>query len=360
MTKNSKFQINNLLQVPQTLLPKAQISEQVNGKTILVTGAAGSIGSEIVKQLLSYAPYKIILLDVAEVPLQKVQLRLAAFKTTTQLIPFLADIKEAQVLESLFVKHRPSIVYHAAANKHVPFLEGFPYQAIQNNVVGTKIIVDLSLAYLVETFVFISTDKAVNPISIMGASKRLAELYIQTINNEQTKANFITTRFGNVFGSSGSVGPIFSKQIKAGCPLTLTHPDMERYFMTLTQACELVLEAGTMGTIGEMFVFEMGVPIRIIDLAKAMIVAAGLQPESEIKIATTGIRPGEKLKEELLTATEVLHATSHPNIKKVVTEKRKDSNAIKQKIDLFLRELAQQPTRDILLNLKKLVPEFRN
>lgn len=358
MTKERLFQINSLLQAQQVLLYKAQVAEQVAGKTILVTGAAGSIGSEIVKQLVAYAPHKILLLDVAEVPLQQVHERLTALAPAIQLIPCLADVKDVSVMHALFAQHQPAIVYHAAANKHVPFLEGFPYQAIQNNVVGTKIIADLALAFQVATFVFISTDKAVNPSSIMGASKRLAELYIQALNHEPVQTNFIITRFGNVFGSSGSVGPLFNQQIKAGGPVTLTHPAMERYFMTLSQACELVLEAGTMGTAGEMFVFDMGIPIRIIDLAKAMIVAAGFQPESEIKIETIGIRPGEKLKEELITATDVLHSTRHPQIKKVCAENNNNLDEVKINIDSFLSDVKQHAESEIVLQMKVLVPEF--
>ncbi|WP_333808739.1 polysaccharide biosynthesis protein [Flavobacterium sp.] len=360
MTKERKFQIEQLLQVPQALLHKEQISEQVSGKIILVTGAAGSIGSEIVKQLLLYVPKTLLLVDVAEMPLNKLCLKLEGIQKTTQLIPYLGDIKDEKLMQQLFATHQPDIVYHTAANKHVPLLEGFPYQAIQNNVLGTKIIADLAVAFHVKTFVFISTDKAVNPSSIMGASKRIAEQYILSENEMSEKTNFIITRFGNVFGSSGSVGPIFSRQIKAGGPVTITHPEMERYFMTLTQACELVLEAGAMGKGGEIFMFDMGAPIRIVDLAHQMIVSAGLLPEIDIKIEWIGLRPGEKLQEDLTTINDVLVETNHPQIKLVqpVNNSQKEQKA--KEISAFLLHLTTLQEVDIVKEMKKIVPEFKS
>lgn len=360
MTKERKFQIEQLLETPQALLHKEQISKQVSGKTILVTGAAGSIGSEIVKQLLVYVPKAIILLDVAEMPLHKFYLKLEGIPTETQLIPCLGDIKDEPFMRHLFKMHQPEIVYHVAANKHVPLLEGFPYQAIQNNVLGTKIVADLAVSNQVQTFVFISTDKAVNPSSIMGASKRIAEQYIQSVNEISETTSFIITRFGNVFGSSGSVGPIFSRQIKSGGPVTITHPEVERYFMTLTQACELVLESGAMGKGGEIFMFDMGKPVRILDLAYQMIVSANLIPEKDISIEWIGLRPGEKLHEELLTANDVLVETNHPQIKWV--QPSVDSNFIqkKQEINTFLLDLATLQEIDIVREMKRLVPEFKS
>lgn len=357
MTKERKFQIEQLLETPQALLHKEQISEQVSGKTILVTGAAGSIGSEIVKQLLVYVPKAILLLDVAEIPLHKLYLKLEGIQKTTQLIPCLGDIKDENLMHNLFATHKPEIVYHAAANKHVPLLEGFPYQAIQNNVLGTKIIADLALAFQVKTLVFISTDKAVNPSSIMGASKRIAEQYIQSLNEEKT-TKFIITRFGNVFGSSGSVVPIFSRQIKSGGPVTITHFEMERYFMTLTQACELVLESGAMGNGGEIFMFDMGKPIRILDLAHQMILASGLVPELDIKIECIGLRPGEKLQEDLIAAHEILKTSNHPQIKRVESILNQNHIENNNKINDFLKVLPSLPEMEIVKEMKKLVPEF--
>ena len=360
MIKERKFQIAKLLEAPQALLHKEQISQQVAGKTILVTGAAGSIGSEGAKQLLLYVPKKILLLDVAEMPLNKLCLKLEGVQKATQLIPCLGDIKNEKLMQDLFATHQPEIVYHAAANKHVPLLEGFPYQALQNNVLGTKIVADLAILNQVQTFVFISTDKAVNPSSIMGASKRIAEQYIQSVNETSETTNFIITRFGNVFGSSGSVGPIFSRQIKTGGPVTITHPEMERYFMTLTQACELVLESGTIGKGGEIFMFDMGTPIRIVDLAHQMIIASNLIPEKDIKIEWIGLRPGEKLQEDLTTANDLLVETNHPQIKKVQTSVTANAIVKRLEIDAFLHNLTTWQEMEIVREMKRLVPEFKS
>ena len=361
MTKERKFQIEQLLETPQALLHKEQISQQVSGKTILVTGAAGSIGSEIVKQLLLYVPKKILLVDVAEMPLNKLCLKLEGVQKATQLIPCLGDIKNEKLMQDLFATHQPEIVYHAAANKHVPLLEGFPYQALQNNVLGTKIVADLAILNQVQTFVFISTDKAVNPSSIMGASKRIAEQYIQSVNETSETTNFIITRFGNVFGSSGSVGPIFSRQIKTGGPVTITHPEMERYFMTLTQACELVLESGTIGKGGEIFMFDMGTPIRIVDLAHQMIIASNLIPEKDIKIEWIGLRPGEKLQEDLTTVNDILLETNHPQIKRVQTlHKNLDAKQDIKEINDFLFRLSTMQEIEIVREMKRIVPEFKS
>ena len=360
MTKERKFQIEQLLETPQALLHKEQLSQQISGKTILVTGAAGSIGSEIVKQLLFYVPKTILLVDVAEMPLNKLCLKFEGVQSITQLIPCLVDIKEENLMHNLFATHKPDIVYHAAANKHVPLLEGFPYQAIQNNVLGTKIVADLAIAFRVKTFVFISTDKAVNPSSIMGASKRIAEQYIQGVNETSSHSDFIITRFGNVFGSSGSVGPIFTKQIKVGGPVTITHPEMERYFMTLTQACELVLESGIMGKGGEIFMFDMGEPIRIEDLAHQMIIAAGLIPDKDIKIEWIGLRPGEKLQEDLTTKYDILVETTHPKIKWVQSNQNCQNTEKRKEINHFLLHLSSMQEVEIVKEMKRIVPEFKS
>ena len=360
MTKERKFQIEQLLETPQALLHKEQLSQQISGKTILVTGAAGSIGSEIVKQLLLYVPKTILLVDVAEMPLNKLCLKFEGVQNITQLVPCLVDIKEENLMHNLFATHKPDIVYHAAANKHVPLLEGFPYQAIQNNVLGTKIVADLAIAFRVKTFVFISTDKAVNPSSIMGASKRIAEQYIQAVNEMNSHSDFIITRFGNVFGSSGSVGPIFSRQIKLGGPVTITHPEMERYFMTITQACELVLESGIMGKGGEIFMFDMGTPIRIVDLAHQMIIASNLIPEKDIKIEWIGLRPGEKLQEDLTTEYDILVNTSHPQIKLVQSVKNNQKELKAKEINAFLLHLTTLQKIEIVREMKRMVPEFKS
>mgnify|MGYP006191890047 CR=1 FL=1 len=360
MTKERKFQIAGLLETPPALLHKAEISKQISGRTILVTGAAGSIGSEIVKQLLVYVPKVILLVDVAEMPLNKLYLKLSGIQKETLLIPCLGDIKEENLMRNLFTTHQPDIVYHAAANKHVPLLEGFPYQAIQNNVLGTKIVADLAIAFRVKTFVFISTDKAVNPSSIMGASKRIAEQYIQGVNETNPHSDFIITRFGNVFGSSGSVGPIFTKQIKVGGPVTITHPEMERYFMTLTQACELVLESGIMGKGGEIFMFDMGTPIRIVDLAHQMIIAAGFKPDLDIKIDWIGLRPGEKLQEDLTTSNDILVNTNHPQIKLVKSVKNNQKELKVKEINAFLLHLTTLQEIEIVREMKRMVPEFKS
>ena len=360
MTKERKFQIEQLLETPQALLHKEQLSQQISGKTILVTGAAGSIGSEIVKQLLLYVPKTILLVDVAEMPLNKLCLKFEGVQNITQLVPCLVDIKEENLMHNLFATHKPDIVYHAAANKHVPLLEGFPYQAIQNNVLGTKIVADLAIAFRVKTFVFISTDKAVNPSSIMGASKRIAEQYIQGVNETSSHSDFIITRFGNVFGSSGSVGPIFSRQIKSGGPVTITHPEMERYFMTLTQACELVLESGIMGKGGEIFMFDMGTSIRILDLAHQMIIASNLIPEKDIKIDWIGLRPGEKLQEDLTTANDILVNTNHPQIKLVKSVKNNQKELKVKEINAFLLHLTTLQEIEIVREMKRMVPEFKS
>ena len=360
MTKERKFQIEGLLKTPQELLHKEQISNQVSGKIILVTGAAGSIGSEIVKQLLVYVPKTILLVDVAEITLNKLYLKLESIPSKTKLIPCLADINEKSLMHNLFTIYQPDIVYHAAANKHVPLLEGFPHQAIQNNILGTKIIADLAIIFQVKTFVFISTDKAVNPSSIMGASKRIAELYIQAVNESSAQSQFIITRFGNVFGSSGSVVPIFNKQIKSGGPVTITHPDMERYFMTIPEASNLVLQASQMADGGEVFILDMGAPIRILDLANQMIKAAGLMPEIEIKIECIGLRPGEKLQEDLITIHDVLMDTKHSQIRLVKSMNKNKNNFNKKEINVFLKQLTTLQEVEIVIEMKKIVPEFKS
>ena len=326
MNQIRDLKIEDLLQRPPIVIENLRISGDLFGKRVLITGAAGSIGSEIVRQVLNYKPAMVVLCDQAESPLHELQLEMEESFPEAKLKIFIGDIKNLNRMYSLFKAFTPEVVYHAAAYKHVPMMEGNPSEAIQTNIMGTKNLADLSMTFDVERFVMVSTDKAVNPTNIMGASKRIAEIYIQSLNNvgngkvgnkktslPQTK--FITTRFGNVLGSNGSVIPRFRSQIEKGGPLTVTHPDITRYFMTIPEAVQLVLEAGTMGNGGEIFIFDMGQPVKIVDLARKMIKLAGLVPEKDIKIVFSGLRPGEKLYEELLNEAETTIPTHHDKIR---------------------------------------------
>lgn len=311
--------IDDLLGRETIQLDKKNILKELTGKRVLVTGAAGSIGSEIVRQALGYAPDMVILCDQAETPLHDLKLDLEDTNRAGKIKVFIANIQNSERIRSLFELYRPEIVFHAAAYKHVPMMEENPAEAVLTNVLGTKNLADICIEFAVEKFVMISTDKAVKPTNVMGASKRLAEIYIQSLNSisnySTEKTKFITTRFGNVLGSSGSVIPRFKNQINQRVPITVTHPDITRYFMTIPEAVELVLEAGAMGKGGEIFLFDMGEPIKIIDLAINMIKLAGLRPFVDLDIVYTGLRPGEKIYEELLLLEEKLIETHHPKIK---------------------------------------------
>ncbi len=304
-------------------LNDAVISPLIRGRVALVTGAAGSIGSELVRQLLRYAPRELILLDQAESGLYDLvgSLRHSGNDalTTTTLIVQVADVTDQRRMRQIFATYQPEFVFHAAAYKHVPLMEEHPYEAVKVNVLGTKILADLAVTHGVQRFVMISTDKAVNPTNVMGATKRLAELYVQSLagalSADSQPVRFITTRFGNVLGSSGSVMPIFTRQIAAGGPVTVTHPNIMRYFMTASEACQLVLDAAAMGNGGEVFVFDMGQPVRIADLARRMIRLSGYQVDQDIALHFTGLRPGEKLSEELLGSNELTLPTHHAKIK---------------------------------------------
>jgi FlaA1/EpsC-like NDP-sugar epimerase len=307
--------IEDLLNRAPIKLDKENIMNELRSKVVLVTGAAGSIGSEIANQIISYQPKILILVDQAETPMYELEINLRKLIDRTNVLTkfIIADVSDERAMRRVFKEYNPQKVFHAAAYKHVPLMESNPFEAIRVNAFGTKVMADLSQEFEVKKFVMVSTDKAVNPTNVMGASKRIAEMYIQCLNNiPENKTSFITTRFGNVLGSNGSVIPMFRRQIEAGGPITVTHPDITRYFMTIPEACQLVLEAGAMGKGGEIFIFDMGESVRIIDVAKNMIKLSGLTLGKDIQIEITGLRPGEKLYEELLSDEENTVATYHP------------------------------------------------
>ena len=359
------FAIEDLLDRKPIVLDNKKISAQIKGKTVMITGGAGSIGSEIVRQVINFSPYKIIILDQAESPLHSLHLEVSELSNDVKIRTVLTDIKDFNALELVFEKYKPDFVYHAAAYKHVPLMEENPSQAIYTNVIGTKNIADLSSKYLIEKFVLISTDKAVNPSSVMGASKRIAEKYVQSLNyhlvNSKKKiiTKFITTRFGNVLGSNGSIVPLFTKQIQEGGPITITHPEIIRYFMTIPEACQLVLEAGAMGNGGEIYIFDMGEPVKIIDLAKKMIRLAGFIPDKDINIKIIGLRPGEKLFEELLNDTSKTLPTH--NIKIMIAQDTIDDfEDVKIAIAELIVTTQKKSSQDIVTIMKKIVPEFKS
>ncbi|MBB5396040.1 MULTISPECIES: nucleoside-diphosphate sugar epimerase/dehydratase [unclassified Mucilaginibacter] len=359
MQQIKDLKIEDLLQRKTIQIDTTRISEDLQGKRVLITGAAGSIGSEIVQQVLQYSPAMVILCDQAESPLHDIRLEVEEKFAKVPVKIFIGDIRNYYRMEKLFADYHPEVVYHAAAYKHVPMMEENPSEAVRANVLGTKNIADLSLAYGVRKFVMVSTDKAVNPSNIMGTTKRIAEIYIQSLKDSPANKGtcFITTRFGNVLGSNGSVIPRFRAQIQKGGPITVTHPEITRYFMTIPEAVHLVLEAGTMGSGGEIFIFDMGEPVKIVDLALKMIKLAGLQPDRDIKIVYSGLRPGEKLYEELLNHGENTKPTHHEKIK------------ISEVINYPYQQVAEDIKELLLLNkqndemamvnkMKEIVPEF--
>lgn len=353
------IRFEDLLNREPIKLNEVGVSQSIQGKVVLVTGCAGSIGSEIVRQLLRYNPHQIIGLDQAETPLAEIGLSLKKEVQEGRFQAIIGSVCDERKLREVFENFQPEYVFHAAAYKHVPIMETYPEEAVKTNIHGTQCLADLSAEYGVRKFVMISTDKVVNPSNVMGASKRIAEIYVQSLNYvSRTGTQFITTRFGNVLGSNGSVIPIFKKQIENREAVTVTHEDVTRFFMTIPEACQLVLEAGAMGKGGEIFIFDMGKPVRIVELARKMIQMAGLTPGKDIEIKFTGLRPGEKLKEELLDEQEGLIPTHHPKIRKAAV-RQNDHETMKEQI-LYLIELARDghPRLELVRQMKAIVPEF--
>ena len=348
------IKIEDLLEREPIKMDNINIVREVVDKVVLVTGAAGSIGSEICRQLMLYKPAKVVMLDQAESPMYDLQFELKnTYKTDLDRMEFvIANVKDKARMEEVFELYRPQLVYHAAAYKHVPFMEENPYEAVYVNVFGTRNIADLAIKYKAQKFVMISTDKAVNPTNVMGATKRMAEIYIQSRSNDTT--HFVTTRFGNVLGSNGSVIPLFKKQLAAGGPLTVTHKDIIRYFMTIPEACNLVLEAGAMGEGGDIFVFDMGKPVKIYDMARKMIQLSGLH---NIEIKEIGLRPGEKLYEELLATKENNIPTYHPKIMRAQV-RRYPLDAIDTAYNELWDILEGMDNMKIVGKMKAIVPEF--
>ncbi len=353
-----EIKIEDLLEREPIVLDAERIKENFKDKKILITGAAGSIGSELVKQLLKFQPRLIIAFDQAETPLYELEIEIKERLKYRNLEVVIGDITNPTRVKKVFETFKPDHVFHVAAYKHVPMMENNPYEAVRTNVLGSKIVIDYAVEYSVDKFVFISTDKAVNPTNVMGASKRIVEIYAQSLD-KHVKTAFITTRFGNVLGSNGSVIPRFRRQIEEGGPVTVTHPEITRYFMTIPEACQLVLEAAAYGKGSEIFVFDMGKSVKILDLAKKMIKLAGLRPGIDIEIKFTGLRPGEKLYEELLSKKENTIPTHHPKIMiaKVINY---EFNEVKKKIDKLLEILENHDNFEIVKMMKIIVPEFKS
>ncbi|MFO7790553.1 MAG: polysaccharide biosynthesis protein [Bacteroidota bacterium] len=354
-----QIKIEDLLERDPIQLDKKRIHNQLTNKTILVTGAAGSIGSEIMRQITKFKPKLILLFDQAESPMYDLELEMCEQLNFTQYKTIIGDITNKQQVEHLFDEFHPEYVYHAAAYKHVPLMEHNPSEAVITNIMGTKIVADAAVRYKVNKFVMVSTDKAVNPTNVMGASKRIAEIYTQSLNTQQEHTRFITTRFGNVLGSNGSVIPRFQRQIEKGGPITITHPEVTRYFMTIPEACQLVLEAGSMGEGGEIFIFDMGESIKIINLAKRMIKLSGMELGKDIQMTFTGLRPGEKLYEELLATKENTSPTYHEQIM-IAKVRRYDFEDINAEINTLIYMPFSENDVDIVRKMKTILPEFKS
>lgn len=335
-----------------------EVRRDLEGRSVLVTGAAGSVGSELVRQLARFSPGAAVLVDTAESPLYELGLELEESGAFGTLRIELGDIRDRGRMESLFRRYRPDIVYHAAAYKHVPVIESMPIEGIKTNITGTRNVADAALRHGCEKFVLVSTDKAVNPTGVMGATKRIAEMYIRSLNGEGA-TRFITARFGNVLGSAGSVIPRFAHQIENGGPVTVTHPDVTRFFMTIPEACRLLLQAGALGAGGEIFVFDMGESVRILDLAESMIRLSGLEPGRDIKIVFTGLRPGEKLFEEVLYAAEEHLPTPHKLIFRA-RERDCPRDGIVPGLERLERAVSSGDPFAAIRVMKEMVPEYRS
>jgi len=366
-TQLKDIKIEDLLEREVIKIHNDKIHFELKGKRILVTGAAGSIGSELARQLINYKPSLIILCDKAETPMHDLHLEILENYKHATVKSYLGDITDRIRMEHLFEIYNPEVVFHAAAYKHVPLMEDNPSVAVLNNVLGTKTLAELAVANGVEKFVMVSTDKAVNPTNIMGATKRIAEIYTQSFYKDLVKTKdspdksnitkFVTTRFGNVLGSNGSVIPRFKKQLDKGGPITVTHPEITRYFMTIPEACQLVIEAGVMGQGSEIFVFDMGKPVKIVDLARRIIKLAGKEPDVDIKIEYTGLRPGEKLYEELLSDSENVMPTYHDKIM-IAKVAEYDYDMVREKVDKLIGSARQHYTLETVGLIKDLVPEY--
>ena len=357
-----EVEIEDLLPRDKIEVDMEAIGRQLTGRRILITGAAGSIGSEIVRQVARFGPGRLVLVDQAETPLHDVRLWMARLWPALECHTIVGDIRVRERMESIFAAFRPDYVFHAAAYKHVPMMEDNPGESVRNNIEGTRVVADLSVRYGTRKFVMVSTDKAVNPTNVMGCSKRICEIYVQSLDKAVKEGRvpgatrFVTTRFGNVLGSNGSVIPLFREQIRRGGPVTVTHKDIIRYFMLIPEACKLVLEAGTMGEGGEIFVFDMGKPVRIVDLAERMIRLIGAKG---VRIEFTGLRDGEKLYEEVLNDQETTLPTFHPKIK-IARVREYDYDEVCRQVDELVRSAATESDMEIVRRMKAMVPEFKS
>lgn len=353
------IRVEDLLERPSIQIDTDNVSLILKDKVVMITGAAGSIGSEIVRQVCNYQPRAIVLFEMAESPLHDLSMDLQTEFPKQQIVRVIGDVRNLRMVENAFAEFRPSVVFHAAAYKHVPLMEEYPQQAVLANVLGTKNVADMAVKYEAERFVMISTDKAVNPTNVMGATKRVAEMYVQSLGQKVKTIKFITTRFGNVLGSNGSVVPYFKKQIAAGGPVTVTHPDIIRYFMTIPEASCLVLEAATLGNGGEIFVFDMGRPVKIADLARNMIRLAGFIPGQDIRIEYTGLRPGEKLYEELLNQKETTLPTPNEKIR-IAKVRSNEYEQVAPLVEQLINEAKDGKEFPTVSLIKQLVPEYKS
>ncbi|AWW29861.1 polysaccharide biosynthesis protein [Echinicola strongylocentroti] len=360
--KIRKIKIEDLLSRTEISLDNPAVYHQIHHSVVMVTGAAGSIGSELCRQIIAHKPALLIMVDKAESSLYDIEQEFKVINWKSPVTPILVDIRDKKKMERVFKEFKPDIVYHAAAYKHVPMMENYPEEAVTSNILATKNLADLSVLYNVKQFVFVSTDKAVNPTNVMGASKRIAEIYIQALSDyldvdKGQVTRFAITRFGNVLGSNGSVIPLFKKQIEQGGPVLVTDPNISRYFMTISEACQLILEAGAMSKGSEIFIFDMGEPVKILELAKKMIQLSDKKIEKDIKIVFTGLREGEKLHEELVCHAERIQVTHHPKIQVVKMDPLAFSK-VNYQIEFFERLLVHDSVTDIVRHIKQIVPEY--